>query len=83
MKNVSLKQYGNFVQFIPSQLVMGDEIVRACDRQSNETVTHRKHVIENRHMRKWMVEFLSKSDSRGNKIATVYSIRITKFINLL
>ena len=26
------------------QLVMGAEIVRACDRHSNETVTLRKHV---------------------------------------
>ena len=30
-----------------------------------------------------MVEFLSKSDSRGNKIAQDNSIRITKYINIL
>ena len=34
-------------------------------------------------MRKWMNEFLSKSESRDNKIARVYLIRNTKSINLL
>ena len=34
-------------------------------------------------MRKWMVEFLSKSQSRAIKIAHVNSIRMTKFTNLL
>ena len=34
-------------------------------------------------MRKWIFEFLSKSDSRDNKIARINSIRITKFMNLL
>ena len=52
-----------YFQFIPTQLVKGDEIVRACDRHSNETVTHRKHVNKYIHMRKSMVEFLSKSES--------------------
>ena len=46
----------------------GDEIVRACDRQSNEIMTLRKHVAKYKHMRKWVVEFLSKSESRGNKL---------------
>ena len=35
----------------------------------NETVTPRKHVTKYKYMRKWMVEFLSKSQSCGIKIA--------------
>ena len=54
----------------------GDEIVRARDRHSNETVTFEKNVTKYEHVRKWMVEFLSKL-SRGIKIARVHSIRIT------
>ena len=50
-------------------MVKGDEIVGACDRQSNETVILGKHVTKYTHMRKWIVEFLSKSESCGNKIA--------------
>ena len=64
----------------------GDEIVRACDRHNNETVTLEKNVTESKHERKWMVEFLSKSACRGIKIARVNSNRITKlsiFINFL
>ena len=61
----------------------GDEIVRACDQHSNKTVTLRKHVTKYKHMRKWKFEFLSKSESRDNKIARVNSVRITKSINLL
>ena len=34
-------------------------------------------------MRKWMFELLSKSESCGNKIDRVNSIRITKSITLL
>ena len=34
-------------------------------------------------MRKWVFEFLSKSEHRGYKIALVYSIRIKKSINWL
>ena len=34
-------------------------------------------------MRKWIVEFLRKSESRDYKIARVNSIRNTKSINLL
>ena len=34
-------------------------------------------------MRKWMVEFLRKCESYGDKITQVISIRMTKFINLL
>ena len=58
------------------------EFVRACDRYSNETVTVSKHVTKHKHMRKWMVDFLSKSESRGNIIAWVRSIGITKSVNL-
>ena len=42
-----------------------DEIVRDCDRHRNETGTHEKHVTKYKDVRKWMVEFLSKSESRG------------------
>ena len=65
-------------QLFAIKLVKGDEIVRACNRHSNKTVTLRKHVIKHKHLRKWMVKFLSKSLSRGDKIAQVNSIRITK-----
>ena len=44
-------------QFITIYLLKGDEIVRACDRHSNETVTLRKHVTKYKKMRKLMVEF--------------------------
>ena len=62
-----------FRLFIPIKLVKGDEIVLACDRYNNETVTFMKHVTKYKNMRKWMVEFLRKSDSRDNKIARVKS----------
>ena len=61
-------------QFI-TILVKWDEIVRACDRHSNETVTLRKQVTKSENMQNWMVEFLSKYLSRGNKIVRVNSIR--------
>ena len=54
----------------------------ACDRHSNETVTLRKHVTKYKNMQKWMVEFLRKYKGRGNIIARVNSIHITKSINL-
>ena len=62
-------------QFIPILLVKGYEIVRPCDRHSNETVTLRTHVIKYKHIQKWIV--------RNIKIAQVSSIRITTSINLL
>ena len=55
----------------------GDKIVRHFDRNSNKTVTLRKHVTKYKNMRKWMVEFLRKFENRGIKIARVNSI-ITK-----
>ena len=61
----------------------GDEIVRPCDRHSNETATLRKHATKYRSMRKWMLEFLQKIENRGIKISRVNSILITKSINLL
>ena len=61
----------------------GDEIVRPCDRHSNETVTLRKHFTKHKHTQKWMVDFLRKIENRCIKIAGVNSIRITKSINLL
>ena len=61
----------------------GEEIVRPFDRHSNETATVRKHVTKYIHMQKLMLVFLAKFENRGNKIARVNSIRITKYINLL
>ena len=49
----------------------------------DETVTLTKHVTKYKYMWKWMVKFLSKSQSRVIKIARVNSIRMTKSINLL
>ena len=61
---------------------MGDEIVRLCDRHSNETLTLRKHISKYGNMRKWMGEFLRKFENRVNKIARGNSILITKSFNL-
>ena len=83
IKNVSLIQYKDFVTIYLYLISEGDEIVRACDRHWDETVTLTKHVTKYKYMRKWMVEFLSKSQSRVIKIIRVNSIRMTKSINLL
>ena len=83
LKNLSLIQYEYFVPFYLYLISEGEEIVRACDRQRNETVTLRKHVTKYKYMRKWMVEFLSKSQICGIKFARVNSIRMTKSINLI
>ena len=61
-------------QFIPILLEKGDEIVRACDLHSNETVTLLKHVTKYKNIRNWTVEFLRKSENRGDKIVPVNSI---------
>ena len=76
-------QSKDFVPIYPYLISAGDEIVRACDRHRDETVTFTKHVTKYKYTRKWMVEFLSKSQSRVIKIARVNSIRMTKSINLL
>ena len=60
----------------------GEEIIRPCYRQSNETVTLRKHVTKYKNLRKWMVEFRRQYENRVIKIARVNSIRITKSIDL-
>ena len=49
----------------------GDEIVRAGDRYSSETVTPEKNITKYKHVRKWMVEFLSEPKIRGIKITRV------------
>ena len=72
IKNLSLIQYKAYVLFYPYLISEGDEIVRACDRHCDETVTLTKHVTKYKYMRKWMVEFLSKSQSRVTKIASCY-----------
>ena len=77
IKNVSLIQYKDFVPIYPDPISEGDEIVRACDRHWDETVTLTKHVTKYKYMRKWMVEFLSKSHNCGIKFARVNSIRMT------
>ena len=53
----------------------------ACHRRSNETVMLRKNVTKYKNVLKFVIEFLSKSESRGDSIARVNSIRITKSIN--
>ena len=55
----------------------------ACHRQSKETVTLGKHITKYKYMLKWMIEFIRKSENRGDEIGRVNSIRINKFINLL
>ena len=44
-------------------------------------MTLTKHVTKYKYMRKWIVEVISKSQSRVIKIARVNSIRMTKSIN--
>ena len=65
-------------QFIPIQLVKGDEIVRPCDRHSIETMTLRKHLTKYKNMRKWMVEILRKFENHAIKSGGHGSILITK-----
>ena len=76
-------QYKDLVPIYQNLISEGDEIVRACDRHRNETVTLTKHVTKYKYMRKWMVSFLSKSQSRVIKLFEFNSIRMTKAINLL
>ena len=45
-------------------------------------MTLRKHVTKYKNMQKGMVEFPRKCESRGDKIALIYSIFIRKSINL-
>ena len=79
---MSLIQYEDIVPIYPYLISAGDEIVRAYDRYRNETVILRKHFPKYKYVRKWMVEFLSKSQSYGIKFARVNLIGMTKFINL-
>ena len=73
-----------YVPIYPYQIIVkGDEIVRPCNRHSNETMTLRKHIFKYKHMRKWMVEFFREFENRGIKISRVNSILITKSIDLL
>ena len=65
------------VPIYPYLISEGDEIIRPCYRHRNETAILRKHVTKFKYIRKWMVEFLSKFENRGNKIARVNSILIT------
>ena len=83
MKSVSLIQNKDFVPIYLYQISEGDEIVRDCDRHRNETATLGKHANKCKYMWKWIIEFLSKSQSCGIKFAKVNSILMTKSINLL
>ena len=76
-------RYKDFFQIYPYLISERDEIVRACDRHRDETVTLTKHVTKYKYMRKWMVEFFSKSQSRVIKIARINSIRMKKSFKLL
>ena len=76
-------QYKDFVPIYPCLISEGDEIVQACDRHKNKTATVTNNVTKYKYMRKWMDEFLSKSQSRIIKFARVNSIRMTKSYNLL
>ena len=78
MKNVSLIHYEDFVLIYPYLISEGDEIIWACDRHRNETVDLRKYVTIYKYIQKWMIEFLSKSQSYDIKFARVNSIRMTK-----
>ena len=69
-------------QFISIQFVKGDEIVRPCDRNRNETETLREHDTKYKTIQKWIAQFPIKFQNRGIKIAQVNSILITKSINL-
>ena len=60
----------------------GDEIVRPCDRHSNETVTRLKHVNKYKNIRKLTVAFLRKLENRCITIAQVNQLLMTKSINL-
>ena len=56
-------------------IVKGDEILLACNQHSNEDVTHRKHVIKYKNVRKFMVEFLMKLS-----VVAVKLLEITQFL---
>ena len=74
IKNVSLIQYIDFVPIYPSQIIERDEIVQVCDRHWDETVTLTKHVTKYKYMRKWMVEFFSKS-----RVLSLKLLELTQF----
>ena len=46
IKKVSLIQYKDFVPIYPYLISEGDEIIRACDRHWDETVTLTKHATK-------------------------------------
>ena len=68
------KPYHRYMlQFNPTWLVKRVEIVRPCDRHSIETVTIRKHVTKYKTLRKLLVEFLKKIETRAIKSEVLYS----------
>ena len=71
----------DFIPIHPYLISEREEIVRACDRHSNETETLRKRVTIFKYMRKWIIQFLCKTQSCGIKYSLVNLIRVTKSIN--
>ena len=55
----------------------------ACDQHISKPEPHGKHVIKYKNMQKWMVEFLGKYKSRGDKIILVNSIRNSQCLGSL
>ena len=53
----------------------GDEIVRASDQHSNETVTLRKYVTKYKNMHKWMIEF-----SENLRVVAIKLLELTQFV---
>ena len=69
----------SFTSFSPNLIIVKeDEIYLAFDHHSGKTVTLGKYVAEYEQMRKWMIEFLSKFQGRGFKIARDNSIHAAK-----
>ena len=49
----------------------------------SSSLPSRKHVTKYKHMWKWIIEFITKSESCGIKIDRVNSVRFTKLFTLL
>ena len=60
-----------------------DESFRPCDCHSDDTASHRITVAGYEHMRKWMVKFRNKFESRDFKFFLVNLIHIPKSVYLL
>ena len=66
-----------YIVFIVKVFLKSHKIIfGTCDRHSDETVTPRKNVAEHEHMRKWMIEFQIKFESRSIKFVRVINSSI-------